>query len=111
MLPKGCIIVTTPDHTTVECGTEGETRDAKALANLWFSWHLAAIVVVTGGLLWGLFVIENRRTEYQHLEEREVESVFKIVEDLEHGNGESPHGGGSQHSMEMETLDGLDLER
>lgn len=106
-------MVTTPESATVVCETEDETHHAKALANLYFSWHLAAIVVGTGGLLLALSVIENRRTTvYQHLEE-ERESVFKIVEeDLEHGNGTgSPHSDGSQHSMEMETFDGLDLER
>lgn len=105
-------MVKTPEHATVVCETEDETHGAKALANLWFSWHLAAIVVATGGLFLILSVIENRRTVYQHLKNREVDSVFKIVEDLEHGNhGGSPHSDGSQHSMEMETFDGLDLER
>lgn len=116
LLPKGCIMVHTPAHSTVECATEDATHIAKALANLQFSWHLAVIVVVTGGLFFVLSVMESRSSEYQHLEAKEdsAQSVFRVVDDevdLEHGNQGSPLAGGSQHSMEMETFDGLDLER
>lgn len=115
LLPKECVMVHTVDHDTVECATEAATHQAKALANLQFSWCLAAVVVFTGGLLFLMSAIEKRRMAYQHLgvgeEKDSEESVFKIVDevDLEHGN--SPHGGGSQHSMEMQAFDGLDLER
>lgn len=103
LLPKGCVMVHTPDHDTVEC-TGDSTHIAKALANLQFSWHLAAIVVVTTAFMFLLSIVESPK--YQHLSE---EQSFKIVEqdDVEG----SPHAAGSQHSMEMQPFDGFDLER
>lgn len=117
LLPKGCVMVETPDKHTVDCATEVATHNAKAIANLQFSWHLAAIVAITGALFFVFSAIEKRQMAYQHLgvggEAAEDQQRFKIVDEadlMEHGNG-SPHGHGSQHSMDVQAFDGLDLER
>lgn len=115
LLPKDCAMVHTPESDTVRCATAAATHHAKALANLQFSWHLAAIVVLTGALLSILSALEKRRITYQHLsvgDENADSHKFKVVDDVDletHGN--SPTCGASHSSLEMQSFDALDLER
>ncbi|XP_024395018.1 uncharacterized protein [Physcomitrium patens] len=117
LLPKDCAMVHTPDHATVECSTHDALHQAKALANLQFSWHLAALVVLTGALFFLLSLLEKRRMTYQHLavgdDHSEVHSPspFKVVDDEDIERGNSPTCGGSQTSMELQTIYSLNLER
>ncbi|KAG0570950.1 hypothetical protein KC19_6G200200 [Ceratodon purpureus] len=114
LLPKGCAVVKTEFSETVRCATDAATHQAKALANLQFSWHLAAIMVFTGALFYLLSALEKRRMTYQHLDvvENSDPERFKIVDDVDLEHGNSPTCGTSHTSMEMQTMvDALDLER
>jgi hypothetical protein len=105
LLPKDCVMVHLEFSDTVRCASADATHQAKALANLQFSWHLAALLILTGALF---SLLSKLHPTYHHLSESESEK-FKIVDDLEHGN--SPTCGASQSSMEMQPFDALDLER
>lgn len=120
LLPKGCSMTHGMDEKTVRCVTEKALMQAKALANLQFSWHIAGIVVFTAVLFATLStVIPKQQAKYLHLDGSEEDNfegedspgaVFKIgEEDVEHGGG-SPSGG-SQGSVELQVFDGIDLER
>jgi len=108
------------DEKTVRCVSEKALMQAKALANLQFSWHVAGIVVFTAVLFATLStVMPKQQAKYLHLDGSEEDSfegedspgaVFKIEEeDVEHG-GRSPSDG-SQGSVELQVFDGIDLER
>lgn len=114
LLPKDCAMVVTDMSETVRCTTEEATHQAKALANLQFSWNLAVVILLTGALFALLSALERRRMAYQHLsigDQASESERFKIVDDVDLENGNSPTCGASQTSLEMQTIDALDLER
>lgn len=108
------------DEKTVRCVSEKALMQAKALANLQFSWHTAGIVVLAAVLFATLSaVIPKKQAKYLHLAGGEEDifegedspgAVFKTgEEDVEHGGG-SPSGR-SQGSVELQAFNGINLER
>ncbi|KAL3680582.1 hypothetical protein R1sor_023538 [Riccia sorocarpa] len=61
LTPRGCVMVEKDGHEVVQCANPDDDMRAKALANLYFSWYLAAILVSSLCLYVGMMCHKSKQ--------------------------------------------------
>ncbi|BBN14260.1 hypothetical protein MPTK1_6g10160 [Marchantia polymorpha subsp. ruderalis] len=108
--PTGCQMSEHDGHEVVHCETKEDDMRAKALANLYFSWYLASILIFSLCLYVGMMCHFSKQVHYEPLEHNL--KIERSLKDLESQiSPRSSNGDGSLSVEEMQGLTSIELER